>query len=417
MRSEHNDVMFETLFECSPDACLLIENNRFIKCNQAAVAMLHADSKEQIFNTHPSAISPDIQPDGRNSYEKAEEVLATIIHTGSLHFEWMHKRMDGEELPVDVSLTLIHDGEKVLVYTVWRDISERKRATEALLEREKQLYSIIEQVSSIHTKKGVERLLPDIFDGDLGRLSSAFNEMVAEFDLQHEALILLQSEMQQQKAFAEGVLNKAAVPIFVLDVNHRIIVWNNAIENLTGFRAEEMLGTDRQWLPFYDHPRPVLADLVLSADATKLQELYGNFCLSQHVLGGLQVEGWLEHVGGQRRYLLFDAAPVFDDKDIKLGVIETLLDITQRKLSEVELAASKEALQNQHKQLNQVFSQMEKAKREWEDTMDCVSDMVLMCDTWGKIRRCNHPIIEMTGLEFEEIVGKNWMSLLIEFGI
>jgi len=129
--------MFETLFECSPDACLLIENNRFIKCNQAAVDMLRADSKEQVFNTHPSEISPEFQPDGRSSYEKAEELLAKIIDTGSLHFEWIHKRMNGEEFPVDVSLTLIRDGERTIIYTVWRDISVRKIAEESLLREKK----------------------------------------------------------------------------------------------------------------------------------------------------------------------------------------------------------------------------------------------------------------------------------------
>ncbi|MBL0226553.1 MAG: hypothetical protein IPQ16_13570 [Geobacteraceae bacterium] len=48
------------------------------------------------------------------------------------------------------------------------------------------------------------------------------------------------------------------------DSEHRIIVWNSAIEDLTGLRAEEMLGTRRQWEPFYTKPRPVMADIILS---------------------------------------------------------------------------------------------------------------------------------------------------------
>ena len=124
--------MFNTLFESSPDACLIIENNQFVKCNEAAVTMLRADSKEQIYNMHPAALSPAIQPDGQNSYEKAEKLLARVIDSGSLNFEWMHKRMDGGKNPVDVSLTLIRDGDKVIIYAVWRDISNRKEAEEKL---------------------------------------------------------------------------------------------------------------------------------------------------------------------------------------------------------------------------------------------------------------------------------------------
>jgi two-component system NtrC family sensor kinase len=243
-------------------------------------------------------------------------------------------------------------------------------------------------------------------------------------DLQNEELTKLHAVMQQQKKFIEEVLNKAAVPIFVLDLNHRILVWNSAMEDMSGCRAYEMISTNRQWLPFYENQRPVLADLILSADDCILNELYGNHRSSQHVQGGLQAEGWLENVGGKRRYLLFDAAPVFDAEGIIMGAIETLLDITERKLAEdeqrklsVELATSRETLHKQNKELNKMFKQMEKAKKEWESTLDCVSDLMLMCDTWGKIRRCNLPVTELTGLSFDEILGKNWMSLLIGIGI
>lgn len=279
------------------------------------------------------------------------------------------------------------------------------------------LQMVIDQIGSIHTKTGADRFLTDSFSGDLGLLSSTFNKMVAEFDMQQEKLILMQSEIEKQKAFAEGILAKAAVPIFVLDVNHRITVWNNAIEAMTGLKAEDMIGTNRQWIPFYANERPVLADLVLSADNSQLEELYDTHRTSQHVRGGQQAEGWLENVGGQCRYLLFDAAPVFDSTGVKLGVIETLLDITERKHNEIELTTTKNALEEQHKQLNQVFSQMEKAKQEWESTLDCISDMVLMCDTLGKIKRCNRPITDLTGLPFNGILDMNWMTLLNNTGI
>jgi len=279
------------------------------------------------------------------------------------------------------------------------------------------LQTIINHIGSIHTKKGDDRLLPDSYDGDLERLSCAFNNMVTKFDQQQETMVLMQSEMLQQKAFAEGVLNKAAVPIFVLDVNHRIIVWNNAMESLTGFKAEEMIGTNRQWLPFYVNERPVLADLVLSADGVHLEELYGTYRMSQHVLGGLQAEGWLENVGGQRRYLLYDAAPVFDAHDVKLGVIETLLDITERKQAEAELTKSREELQRKHNELSELFAQVESGKREWEDTIDSLSEMVLMCDQFGVVNRCNRAVTTFTGLPYDEIVNVDCMELFARVGL
>lgn len=279
------------------------------------------------------------------------------------------------------------------------------------------LQSIIDRIGSIHAKSGDERFLPCTIDGDLGRLSSAFNKMVAEFDLQQEILVLMQSEMEQQKVLAEGILHKAAVPIIVLDVDHRITVWNSAVEDLTGLRADDMIGTRRQWLPFYQSERPVLADLVLTGHESSLETLYGTYRMSQHVSGGLQAEGWFENVGGQRRYLLFDAAPVFDANNVKLGVIETLLDITDRKEAEAELSKSREKLQRKHNELKQLFDQVAKGKRDWEDTMDSLSEMVLVCDPSGVVTRCNRAVTAFTGLSYNEIISVHCTELYARVGL
>ncbi len=227
----------------------------------------------------------------------------------------------------------------------------------------------------------------------------------------------IQTELSEQKVFAEGLVNKAAVPLFVLDVNHNIIVWNRAMEDLTGFRAEEMLGTTRQWEPFYPHERPVLADLVLSSDESHIDELYDTYRMSQHVLGGLQAEGWLENVGEQRRYLFFDAAPVYDLNDRKVAVIETLLDITDRKLAEFELSKSREELQRKHNELSELFVQVENGKREWEDTIDSLSEMVLMCDQFGVVNRCNRAFSIFTKLPYDQIVDVDCMELFTKVGL
>lgn len=350
---------------------------------------------------------------------------------------------------------------------------------------------------------------------------------------------LMQAEMSRQRAFAEELVNKAAVPIFVLDTEHRILVWNNAMENFSGLKAEEMLGTNRQWEPFYPSARPVLADIILSGDEARLDQFYSTFRLSQHILGGLQSEGWYEMVNGKRLYLFFDAAPVYDKDDRRIAVIETLLDITelkraeeeqrtlawavdnnpntivitdpagrieyvnqkfcsltgysaeeavgntpailksgetspeqyaelwrtisnglswqgefhnrkkngdlywesasiapimdnlgrvvrylavkeditQRKAYEEQLLKNAEELQLKHNELNALFNQVDIGKREWEDTMDSIPEMVLMCDPAGAITRCNRAVTIFTGGTYLEIIGVNYLELLKKSGM
>jgi two-component system cell cycle sensor histidine kinase/response regulator CckA len=128
---------YRELFERSADATFIIEGDTFIECNQAAVDMLRYATKEEALRTHPSELSPPTQPDGRDSFEKANEMIARAFEHGSHRFEWDHKRADGEVFPVEVLLTAVRRQERELLHVVWRDITERKLLEEQLRQSQK----------------------------------------------------------------------------------------------------------------------------------------------------------------------------------------------------------------------------------------------------------------------------------------
>ena len=123
---------YRELFERSADAILIIEGETFVDCNDATVELLRYDSKEELLQTHPSELSPPTQPDGRDSFEKANEIMAIAFERGSHRFEWDHKRADGDVFPVEVLLTAIEEPGRRTLHVVWRDISERKHLEEQL---------------------------------------------------------------------------------------------------------------------------------------------------------------------------------------------------------------------------------------------------------------------------------------------
>jgi len=229
-------------------------------------------------------------------------------------------------------------------------------------------------------------------------------------------LMHLQDMLEKQKTFLEQLIGNAAVPIFVLDENHRIVVWNNALQDLTGLSKEEMIGTRQQWVPFYHHERPVLADFILTGEQLEHNDLYTQINPSLHIPGALQAEGWYENLGGKRRYILFEASPIHDQQGNTIAAIETVLDMTERKLLDEELERSRAEIAQQHTRLDKLFAQVEVAKREWEDTLDCITDIVLMCDTQGNIQRCNTPFNQLVDLSFEEVYGKSWAPILYGLG-
>jgi PAS domain S-box-containing protein len=136
---KESETKFRLLFEQSGDAILLLDENAFIDCNQAALEMIGADSKEQLLNLHPCELSPDVQPDGSLSAEKSKEMNAIALRNGNARFEWVHRRFDGTEFDVEILLTAIPFPGKQILHVVWRDISDRKRAEAGLQASERRL--------------------------------------------------------------------------------------------------------------------------------------------------------------------------------------------------------------------------------------------------------------------------------------
>ena len=127
------DARFRVLFEQSSDAHLLFEPNGIIDCNHAAVQMVGCEQKSQLLKIHPAALSPPMQPDGSYSLEKHREMAELARTKGSHRFEWMHRRIDGTDFLVEVTLTPVSVNHQPALLCVWHDITERHRYELGLL--------------------------------------------------------------------------------------------------------------------------------------------------------------------------------------------------------------------------------------------------------------------------------------------
>lgn len=143
--------------------------------------------------------------------------------------------------------------------------------------------------------------------------------------------------LAEQKEFAENLMLNSAVPSFVINTDHRVVIWNRACEELTGIKAVEMLGLDQAWKAFYKTKNPVLADIVIDGTSDKVPDYYQEFGKSSFIPEGLQAEGWYENMNGTDRYLALNAAPVRNNRGELLAVIETFEDVTERKCYEKQL--------------------------------------------------------------------------------
>lgn len=139
-----SELRYRSLFEMSSDGISLLENNRFIDCNNASLKMLGFDNKKDLFNKDPADFSPLVQPDGQNSFEKTKKMMEIVLEKGSHRFEWNHKRKNGDIFPAEVSLAEIFIDGKQLLHVICRDITEIKRQQQASYESERKYRSFFE---------------------------------------------------------------------------------------------------------------------------------------------------------------------------------------------------------------------------------------------------------------------------------
>ncbi|MCX6375815.1 MAG: PAS domain S-box protein, partial [Armatimonadetes bacterium] len=110
----------------------MLDEKGFFDCNEATLRMFGLSDRSELLSVHPWELSPPYQPDGTDSVTAAHRRDAEAFEKGSSHFEWMHRRRNGEDFPADVLLTAFHLGDHKVLQATVRDITERKQAEEAL---------------------------------------------------------------------------------------------------------------------------------------------------------------------------------------------------------------------------------------------------------------------------------------------
>jgi PAS domain S-box-containing protein/putative nucleotidyltransferase with HDIG domain len=123
-----NEEKYRMLFESANDAIFLMDFEQFIDCNSNTLDMFGCGKKGDVVGHSPWDYSPEKQPDGRDSREKAREHITAALDGKPQRFLWQHCRKDRTRFDAEVSLTsLVLAGKKHLLAVV-RDITGRTQA-------------------------------------------------------------------------------------------------------------------------------------------------------------------------------------------------------------------------------------------------------------------------------------------------
>ena len=117
---------FRSLFESSRDAVMILDKGRVVDCNAATLEMFGCDNADIFLGKYLSDFSPSFQPSGLDSKTGAQKQISKALSRGSLFFEWIHTRLNGEEFPAEVMLSEVEIEGKQMVQALVRDITQRK---------------------------------------------------------------------------------------------------------------------------------------------------------------------------------------------------------------------------------------------------------------------------------------------------
>jgi two-component system NtrC family sensor kinase len=230
----------------------------------------------------------------------------------------------------------------------------------------------------------------------LEKLKTDLDERVSELESANSE----QRQLVEQIRKMSRVVEQSPATIVITNIEGVIEYVNPKFTQTTGYTAEEAIG---------QNPR-VLKSGEMSAD--------GYTELWTRITSGKE---WRGEFHNRRKdgtfYWEFASISPLLNKDGKItGYLAVKEDITERKAIEAELVKSRLELEAKHGELEQLFGQVEHAKREWEQTLDHLRDFVLLTDAEYRILRCNKLLSDATGKPIDELVGADWYELITDAG-
>jgi two-component system NtrC family sensor kinase len=187
----------------------------------------------------------------------------------------------------------------------------------------------------------------------------------------------------------------------ITDTDGCIEYANASFTKMTGFNLEEVIGANAG----PSRKAGTVPDIF--GDSWKIIQTDGTWCGER-----------ISHTSdGKSFWELATISSITDADDVTTHYLVELEDITRRKEAERELQKSRAELLRSHAELNVLFNHVETSKMEWERTMDCIDDIVILVTADGKIKRCNKALQEFTSLTYQEIIGSHWKDFLKRHGL
>jgi len=347
-----------SLIEASLDPLVTISTDGTISDVNEATIRITGLSREELIGTDFS--------DYFTEPAKAKAGYEKVFRDGSVtDFALDIRHRNGSVTPVLYNASVYRDalGKVIGVFASARDITERKKAEEAL----RKTYDLLEVRVKDRTAELVQSNV----------------RLRAEIKERGKA----ESTLRETSQYLENLINYANAPIIVWDPEFRITLFNHAFEHLTDRAAAEVIGKPLDILL----PKGCLGDVMERIRKTVTGERWES------------VEIPILHKNGEIRTVLWNSSSIYgaDGKTI-VSIIAQGQDITDRKKieSEYRLRASEYAkmnlaLEEEIRQRKESDATLKKTLSLLNASLESTADGICVVDQQGRITGYNQNFISM----------------------
>jgi len=252
----------------------------------------------------------------------------------------------------------------------------------------------------IQTEATDKNKIIDLFDQFSRKIQKNAEEENRYLKIEREDLIKIEKEMSH-------IIQGSMIPTFIINNDHIITHWNTACEELTGHKAYELVGTDRQWIPFRSAKRPTMADVIVGGMSEKdVSKYYGSSWKKSNLIKeAYEAEEFFPHLGDGGKWIFFTAAPIKSPEGKIIGAIETLKDLTEEK-------KNREELEIQDKKLSYLYEKHKISEDRYRSLFNDNPNPIFIVD-WHtlEILDVNQRVETEYGYSKAEILGKSFLAI------
>lgn len=153
--NQESGKLFRKLFDQAIDPIFLFRGHEFVDCNERAVELFDVP-RQELLDHSPIYYSPESQPDGQPSDEKAHELLERTLQGDPQRFEWVHERPGGDQFKIEVNLNRIDVNGETWCQAICREMSFRQKYKRTRQFLEQTIQSTVDGILVTGTKGGIK---------------------------------------------------------------------------------------------------------------------------------------------------------------------------------------------------------------------------------------------------------------------